>query len=277
MSGDMYRHLSITSIGYSHVRLGKPCQDFSSSYSDGERTVLTACDGHGGDLYIRSQRGSKLAALAAHSVLLGVDPHLFQAYSEPEIEHKLKLEILCKWNRLVERDLARRPLRKRELACLTEREREALRQNPLKAYGSTLGAAMRLGNRLVCVGLGDGGCFLLKDGAILSAFLDGEEEPVANVTHSLCGENAFSHMHARIFDMRRYDGVLLCTDGVLSPYQTIENFRRAFVRPVVCRVLEGKSDEVKSFVGTLGIQSGVGDDVSLALLLKNKTKPKRYQ
>lgn len=273
----MTEHFNITSIGYSHVKSGKVCQDFSSSYSDGERTIITACDGHGGDVYIRSHKGSKFASLAIFSAMFDTESLSFRKYSPEEIERRLKLGILCEWNRLVEADLAEHPIRKSETARLSESQIESLKQNPAKAYGTTLGGAMLYGNRLICVGLGDGGCYLIKNGEISSAFPEDEEEPVANVTYSLCGEDAFEHMSARIFDTRNLDGVLLCTDGVLGPYQTVENFKNSFVRPVVRRILDGKVGEVKQFVCDLGLRSGIGDDVSLSMILKDSVKSRFYR
>lgn len=58
-----------TSIGYKHIKEGKPCQDYSDCYKNDECTILTACDGHGGALYIRSDRGAKFASAAAIKVL----------------------------------------------------------------------------------------------------------------------------------------------------------------------------------------------------------------
>ena len=200
-----------------------------------------------------------------------------ELYTAEEIEHNLKLNILCEWNRLVREDLAEHPIRKSEVAHLTEAQIESIRQNPTKAYGTTLGGAMLYGNRLICVGLGDGGCFLIRNGEIAPAFPEDEDEPVANITYSLCGEKAFEHMNARIFDMRQLDGVLLCTDGVLGPYQSTENFKRSFVRPVVRRILDDKTNEVKQFVCDLGLRSGIGDDVSLAMVLKDTAKPRFYR
>lgn len=272
----MTEHFHVTSIGYSHVRAGKVCQDHSSSYSDGERTIITACDGHGGDVYVRSHKGSKFASLAMLRAMLDAQELSFRKYRAEEIEHNLKLNILCEWNRLVQEDLAEHPLRKSEVAHLTAAQQESLKQNPAKAYGTTLGGAMLNGNRLVCVGLGDGGCFLVKNGEIASAFPDDGDEPVANVTHSLCEEDAFEHMHARIFDVRQFDGILLCTDGVLGPYQSTENFKRSFVLPVIRRVLDGKTEEVKQFVRDLGLRSGIGDDVSLAMIVKASPKSRHY-
>ena len=272
----MTEHFNITSIGRSHVNTGKPCQDHSLSYFDGERTVITTCDGHGGDVYIRSQKGSRFASLAMLKTSLDTENLSFRRYSAEEIEHKIKLSVLCEWNRLVEEDLAEHPIKKSETAHLNLLQIESLKANPVKAYGSTLTGAMMFGNRLVCVQLGDGGCFLLKNGEICPAFPEDEEEPVANVTYSLCEEDAFEHLSASIFDVRSVDGVLLCTDGVLAPYQSIENFKKAFVRPVACRILGGKTGEVKDFIRELGLHSGVGDDVSLAMILKRSAREKTY-
>ena len=136
---------------------------------------------------------------------------------------------------------------------------------------------MLCGSRLICVGIGDGGCYLLRNGEILPALPDGEDEPVANVTYSMCGEDAFEHMHARIVDVRGLDGVLLCTDGVRSPYQSTENGKKSFVRPVVRRILDGKVSEVKDFVCELGLHHGVGDDVSLAMILTDRARFNAYK
>lgn len=273
----MTEQFSVTSVGYSHVKEGKPCQDFSLSYQDTERTVIAACDGHGGELYVRSHKGSRFASLAVLNAMMEIPSLSFRKYRPEDIEHSLKLNILCEWNRLLEKDLAEHPLRKSEVAHLKDEQIKTLRQAPAKAYGSTLCGAMLLGNRLICVGIGDGGAFLLKNGALISAFGADEDEPVANVTHSLCGEDAFEHMHAKVFDARRVDGVMLCTDGVTGPYQSIENFRRAFVRPTVRCVLEGNVHAIKRFVRDLGRHSGTGDDVSLAMILKNDVKTKYYR
>ncbi len=271
----MTEAFNITSIGYSHIKSGKPCQDFSSSYSDYERQVITACDGHGGDVYIRSHKGSKFASIALLNAMRETELS-FRKYTPSEICDNLKLNILCEWNRLVREDLEVHPIRKSEVAHLKEKNIESLKENPVKAYGSTLTGAMLWGYRLVCVSLGDGGCFLIRNGEICSAFPEAEDEPVANVTYSLCSEKAFDHMHAAIFDMRQLDGVLICSDGVTGPYQSHDNFKRSFVRPVMRNVLEGKTVEVKQFIQMLGLKNGIGDDVSLSMIVKDSAKAKYY-
>ena len=55
---------NVTKMGASHLKSGKPCQDYSLSWESENKDVQVAivCDGHGGDTYVRSDVGSKLAA-----------------------------------------------------------------------------------------------------------------------------------------------------------------------------------------------------------------------
>lgn len=274
----MINCFNVTSIGHSHIKEGKVCQDFSLSYSDGNVTVVTACDGHGGDIYIRSDRGSRFASYAFLETMISTAPEIFRKFDRDDIEKNIKLNILCSWNSFVGKDLLEHPtVRKREIANLSEGKITSLKNNPVKAYGTTLGGAMLWGNKLVCAGIGDGGMFLMKNGEIAPALPDDDDEPVANVTYSLCSEDAFEHLKVKVYDMRQLDGVILCTDGILGAYQTEENFKTSFVHPVVRKTLDGKVNEVKEFIRELGERSGIGDDVSLSLILKSNIKVKYYQ
>lgn len=68
MSSSFVFHKSV--IGASHTRSGKPCQDFSVSYSDDNVTILVVCDGHGGNTYCRSDKGAIIAANVCKEQLL---------------------------------------------------------------------------------------------------------------------------------------------------------------------------------------------------------------
>ena len=61
----------ITSIckGYSHEASGKPCQDFVYSESTPELSMAIVSDGHGGERYFRSDKGSQFVVeIAAQSI-----------------------------------------------------------------------------------------------------------------------------------------------------------------------------------------------------------------
>lgn len=74
---------NVTCMGASHVKNGKPCQDYSLSWQSEDNTiqVIVVCDGHGGDTYIRSDKGSELAASIAlrniQDVINYTSPDLF--------------------------------------------------------------------------------------------------------------------------------------------------------------------------------------------------------
>ena len=73
----MVAYFTKTNIGYLHIKENLPCQDYSSCYHDEERTILTACDGHGGKTYIRSHVGSRYASNAIITVFQELERALF--------------------------------------------------------------------------------------------------------------------------------------------------------------------------------------------------------
>lgn len=264
-----------TTIGYSHIKENKCCQDYSASYHDEERTIITSADGHGGDIYIRSHLGSKFASEAAIKVLKEFDKSDFYRYSKIDIINNLRLKILCEWNRMVEENLIDHFIGKKEVTHLNEKKIYKLKQNPEKAYGTTLNASMIYGNKLICVSIGDGGLFLIKKGDIINAFPD-DEEIVANITYSMCQEDAYERLKIEIYDFTELDGVLVCTDGLINPYQNIANFKEKFVKPICVKLIEGKYSDINDFIITVGENIGIGDDVTLGIALKSQISLKKY-
>lgn len=47
--------------GSSHKSSGKPCQDYGLSYENNGVYIAIVCDGHGGDSYVRSDKGAKIS------------------------------------------------------------------------------------------------------------------------------------------------------------------------------------------------------------------------
>lgn len=274
----MLKFISKTSIGYAHIGSGTVCQDYSASYHDEERTIVTACDGHGGKIYIRSNMGSKYASQAVMSVFQNVRRSLFYKYTRQEICEKIKLGVLCEWNALAERDVSEKPFTKKELEKLGEEEIFRLKGNFSKAYGTTLNGAMVFGNKLICINVGDGGVFALKKGEVKSVFEEtDDDETVANLTYSMCSEDAYKHINVKILDFCEYDGVLICTDGVVNPYQNMNNFAKSFAKPMTAKILADEYGDIDRFIEKMGTEIGIGDDVSCAMIVKSSTNPKNYR
>ena len=266
-----------TSIGYSHVTANKRCQDYSASYNDEERTIVTACDGHGGNVYIRSHLGAKFASTAVIDVLREIERTAFHKAKKEAVIENIRLNILCRWNSLVEGHLSKNPIRMSEITELTEAEILSLRKNPIKAYGTTLNAAMILGTKLICVSIGDGGCFLVKSGIVTPAFVEDEDEPVANITYSLCQDDAFSHLLVSVHELSAYDGAVVCTDGMINPYQNLSNFSTGLIAPSIATLNTGNAKSLEAFVGQVGTRLGTGDDVSLGIVVKDKLSSRIYK
>ena len=266
-----------TETGYTHINTGKRCQDFSASYSDEERTIVTVCDGHGGNVYIRSHLGAKFASNAVIDVLREIERTAFYKAKKEAVIENIRLNILCRWNSLVEGHLSKNPIRMPEVTELTEVEILSLRKNPIKAYGTTLNAAMILGTKLICVSIGDGGCFLVKSGIVTPAFVEDEDDPVANITYSLCQDDAFSHLQVSVHELSAYDGAVVCTDGMINPYQNLSNFSTGLIAPAIATLSVGKNKSLEAFVSEVGTKLGTGDDVSLGIVVKDKLPSRFYK
>lgn len=272
----MIVYFTKTSVGYSHIKENKCCQDYSACYHDEERTIITACDGHGGDLYIRSHLGSKFASNAAMTVLKELERSDFYKYSKTDICNKLRLKILCEWNATVERDFSKKYITKKEVVKLNEDRIFKLKQNPEKAYGTTLNAAMLFGNKLVCASIGDGGVFLVRKGEV-TAVVTEDEETVANITHSMCQEDAYEYLKVEIYDFSDLDGVIVCTDGLINPYQSLGNFKDKFVKPVCMKLQDEKQSDIDAFILSMGESLGIGDDVSFGIAMKTGILLRSYR
>ena len=273
----MYDVFSKTCIGYAHTRSGKPCQDHSSFYQDKDFIAITCCDGHGGDIYVRSGLGSKYASSSLLKVFSSLTPSSFRGKSIKGLEDKIRLDVLCEWNKRVEQSYSRNPIRKKELEGLDEEKKGVLRLYPVKAYGTTLSGAALFGHRLVVISIGDGEVLLAKKGIIEKVF-DTDSDPVANVTYSMCQEDAYRYIRVKIIDFRGYDGIFLCTDGLSSPYQSYQNLTDSLIRPLIRRTIERNNhDYIDSFVDELALKKGVGDDVSLAYIIDTKAKLRYYK
>lgn len=257
-----------TAIGYTHIKNKKPCQDFSSSYGDEERIILTCSDGHGGDVYIRSQYGSKFASNALIRAFLRIEKTKITPSKIKSTLESIKLNVLCEWNALVEEHLKIYPVGKKELNRLCEADILRLKKNPVKAYGTTLCGAMIFCGKLICVQVGDGGAFLLHKGNAAPLFPETDDEQVGNLTYSMCEDDAFRRMQAGVFERGTFDGVLLCTDGVINPYQNYQNFNDHFVKRVITFLKQKKIKELEEFIISLGKKDGIGDDVSIAVWRK---------
>lgn len=264
-----------TSIGYSHINEKKPCQDFSAMYRDKDRIIVTCCDGHGGKIYLRSDKGAQIASSSVVNVFNSLNHAFFYGLSDEEIENKIKLNVLCEYNKMVEQHLSHRPIKKSEISILNEEQIDEIKFNPSKIYGTTLTGAMVLGKKLIVISIGDTECLGLFKGELVKIF-NTDDDPVANVTYSMCQEDAFKYIRVKVLDFKQLDAIILCTDGLTSPYQSYDNFKKSFVKPIMKKIVfHNDFNYLDEFIDELALKLGVGDDVSIALITKSEL-PKKY-
>ena len=274
---EMYYIFSKSCIGYSHLKNKKPCQDYSASYKDNERLIITCCDGHGGTQYIRSKIGSKFASEAVISIFKNLNNNLLNNKNKEEVYEKIKLLVLCEYNKLIEQDYKKRPIRPKELKGLTNSEIDELRLNPTRAYGTTLSGAMLYKNKIVVISIGDTEALGIHRGHLIKLF-DNNDDPAGNITYSMCQEDAYQYLRVAIMDKKELDGVLLCTDGLSSPYQSYDSFDRSFIRTYFKDLLKNKSIlKIDKQIDNIALSIGTGDDVSLSFFINDKTLIKYYK
>lgn len=110
-------------LGSSHVASKKPCQDNGTHYNKDKVCIVVVCDGHGGDTYVRSDKGSRIAAEVAKNKIL-------------EFVKSTSAELFAGKRNAVTVVPTRDPRidkqgNKRDVSMLSESEMELLKQNIL--------------------------------------------------------------------------------------------------------------------------------------------------
>lgn len=265
----MIKTINFSAQGYSHVDNNKPCQDYSLSYQDNERAIIAVADGHGGATYIRSQFGSKYACEAILDEFRELDVSQIKKNKKSELEDKIKISLLCRWNEYIEKHFAQNKFRKKELEKLDEDQIFGLKTNFTKAYGTTMAGAMQIGKYYLIVSLGDTEVMGINS-KTASPIFDTSDDPAGNITYSLCQEDAFRYIRVKICKKNEYKGILLCTDGLCGPYHDYKNFNESFVKPTLISLSKGNDSELEQIIKTLASRAGNGDDVSIGLLIQHK-------
>ena len=279
-----------TALGAGHIKENKPCQDYSVSWQskNSDAVVLVVCDGHGGDTYVRSDVGSRLAGEIAlkcvKTMILSKDLDWICGYkgavascdAEECREQRLGIHeqnavfqalfktIYDRWEHAVEEDVKANPFTEQEKTCIGDK-------SFVKAYGTTLMVYAQTRRYWFA--------FQIGDGRILACDVDGDwrqivpwdEDCFLNHTTSLCSQNPVSRFRYA-FDGTCSNPVALfcCSDGVEDSYGDYdlapEHLHSYFDSLTKVFVKEGKEvtlERLKEFLPKLS-QAGSKDDMSIA-------------
>lgn len=185
--------------GESHKKTHKPCQDYAYADSSDALSMAIVCDGHGGDRYFRSDRGSRflveITEKAIRSFVADMetatstpvgkssvfDNAPFTSYSKDASDgvtnqpaHKALMwlfsSIICQWNERIEYDADNYDLTDWELAHVPEQYIDEFRAKRSdrdrtegfeKTYGCTLMAYVQTPKYWFAFHIGDGKCVSL--------------------------------------------------------------------------------------------------------------------
>ena len=270
-----YRALHLTVIGASHIKNGTVCQDCSQSCEKTECRLVVVCDGHGGADYFRSDRGSKLAAVAFMDCM--ENPYLIAALSAAAAEkqrqsrmEQLIKSIIARWNSLVEQDMRQHPFDEDELSGVSEKawRRYEAGERLQAAYGTTLIGAVLAENFWLGLQIGDGKCVAVSETGEFTQPIPWDEECFLNVTTSLCDENAAKEFRF-CFSRTLPAAVFIGSDGIDDCFagdERLYDFYRVTLKSFAETDEETAIAQLKEYLPTLS-EKGSGDDMSVGILV----------
>ncbi len=273
-----YKGYNFTVIGASHKKSRKPCQDASISLNKPDYILTAVCDGHGGEDYFRSDRGSDFAVKAVKKCLDDRDIFpMLEKYSNDknkinEMLIQLEKSIISLWNDLVQSDYENNPFTDDELEPVNPqiRFRYSIGDKIEYAYGTTMLVNVLTDKFWFGLHIGDGECTALSFDGEFSHPIPHDDNCVYNYTTSICDRKAIYNMRHH-FSTELPQALFISSDGVDNCFASadkLHNFYTAIHNSF------RNSDESIAILELLEYlprmsQKGSGDDISLGIILKN--------
>ncbi len=275
-----FKAFDVRSIGASHIKSGKPCQDYSFSAYGDKFAVGIVCDGHGGDKYIRSEIGSKLATEICNEAIKSlfgkrIDNQTTMAKFQPNPEatlQQLASFIIFKWREAVEAHFNSQPFTRSEFEHLSDKDKASLNKPDgwVSAYGTTLIAAVRTSEFWFGLHIGDGKCVIVSETDTCLQPIPWDDKCFLNATTSLCDEKALERFRVFFSTENLPKAIFVASDGVDDTFGTDEALH-GFYKSVMQLFAEKPFDEAKielqSFLPGLSAK-GSQDDISIAGIIK---------
>jgi serine/threonine protein phosphatase PrpC len=306
--------------GANHIKIGKVCQDFSLAVNGthdyyetciGNQTtwerkkqpifkskpfgsISIVADGHGGDDFFRSDKGSQFAAESARNCIADFLREKRKKDTIPSIEeiNQLIKSIIKTWNEKVKEDFDVRPFGNSEMGDLSELSKQKYLSNEedyRHAYGTTLVAAAICEKYWFGIHIGDGRFTVLNIDGTFSQPVPWDERCFLNATTSICDDDASDRARKVLTsfnpenDKNKYNddwtvnfvnrdipaGIFLCSDGIDDSYPVNDNakYLARFYRTLSMNFIEKDFDEVYEDIRQTLPQlskKGSGDDMSIA-------------
>lgn len=263
-----YKGDNISIIGSSHIKNNTICQDSSGYYYDEKYCIAIACDGHGGEKYFRSDKGSLLATevgIDAINNFLIYEKHFSKDRNKLLVQ--LEKNIILNWNKAVNEHLNKNPFTENELDNLSEKDKNSVLSNIETAYGTTLIAILISNDYSFCIQIGDGDCVILKSDGTIELPIPDDDRLQFNITTSLSDKKAIMNFR-HIWLENPPVAAIVNTDGVRNSFVS-EEFFIQFCKDIFESYndteIEVANLELKEFLPRLS-ERGSGDDVSISII-----------
>lgn len=283
--------------GESHKATNKVCQDSSESSEDPEKGlyICTVSDGHGGDIYFRSDRGSKLLTKITidtiQQFIENVDANLFavpftaiqarttelkekidrKVTDQDEAIRRLFSSILSRWNDGVIKDWNEDSpsIEEMQAAKVPESDITSFLQGKglETAYGCTLIAFARTPEYWLAIQLGDGKCVVFDTNALWSEPIPWDEQCSGSKTTSTCEANPLDNLRYCYGNTEFPVAIFIGSDGLDGAYGNIEDLALFYSAIIKSFAKDGYEKTVKEIEDSLPKLSKIGisrDDMSLA-------------
>ena len=285
---------SVTELGYSHIKENKVCQDYSVNYAaiDGSMFITIVSDGHGGETYCRSDRGSRFACETAMEAIKVMDvsslvkgksaqvpvrkqnskstedltiPKFEDVFPkikdiDPTFEHLFKF-IYSQWLQKVEKDWEENPPTMEELQLLGD-------SDTVKAYGATLLAFVRTPDYWYGFHIGDGKCLACDEHGRWYEPILWDSDCFLNKTTSLCNNEAYKKFRYSFSGKGDFpSAVMLGTDGIDDSWgDKLPAYYTSILEDISIEGVENAKESLRKSLPDLS-KNGSGDDVSVSWIV----------
>lgn len=212
-------------LGAQHVRNGLPNQDaFRWDHGRDGALVCAVADGHGGERYVRSDIGSRLAvqAVVEVSVAMTLDPDASATDAETYMA-RIMAATVERWRAEVTSHFSGHPATPEEI----RRAGGPIDDDPHIAYGCTLIVAV-LGDRHAVFGqIGDGDVTVVTVERGVSQPIPDDARNIGNATVSMCMPGAAETSRCAVVPASDVDLVILSSDGYGNSFSDDAWYRTA--------------------------------------------------
>ena len=275
----MYELICASTQGADHIKHGIPCEDYGQVFESELCKIFAVADGHGDSNCPRSQFGSKTACELAISEMEKFCSDIKENAWESRIispgkeldslAHQLISSIVAKWVKSVNEELENNPLTDGERAgCEKYIERYDKGERLEHIYGTTLIAGLITEKYLLLIQQGDGRCVVFNADGSASQPIPWDEKCFANITTSLCDEDAIQRFRYCTVNLNDNPLVacLVGSDGVEDSYLSMD-LMHSYYRDLLVYASENGTAALNEYLGEALSEfskQGSGDDVTIS-------------